>query len=265
MTRRLICFALVMFALAANCFGTVISNVAITGLFRNPTDDTPGVQAFDPAITPAGASTITTVVWGEPPVLNGPQSGYAFAANLAPGSINVNPPPVSSFFNLGTFTHNNFVVDNPYLTSVLLDVIMTFDVDGVSSGPHTFTYLFNHTETPNQIETAPPGIPVCPFLTPKGGECTDRVVLSNSGGPQSFTVGGVTFTLELFLQKGGINLSEFITNEGQSNEAQLVGRFSAADSTVPEPGTAGAVGVALAAFGVSRYRKLRSIRFEARK
>jgi hypothetical protein len=258
MTRRLICTALVMLTLAANSFGTVISDVTITGLFRSPTDDTAGVQVGDPAITPAIASTVTTVSWGVPPGAPGvnPQSNYVFAANLAPGNINVNPPPVSSFFTLGTFTHNNFVVDNPYLTSVLLDVIMTFKVDGVSSGPHTFTYLFNHTETPNQTET---GAPICPFATPIGLECTDRVILSNSGGPQVFNIGGVIFTLELSLQKNGINLSEFLTDEGLTNQAQLVGRFSASgDTTVPEPGTAGALGVALVALGVSRFRKMRA-------
>ncbi len=257
MTRKAICSALVMFALAINSFGAVITNVTITGLFHNPTDDTPGVQVGDPAVSPAGAAAVTTVSWGVPPGVGNPQSNYQFSATNPAGSINVNPPAVTPFFTLGTFTHNNFVVDNPYLTSVLLDVIMSFDVDGVASGAHTFTYLFQHTETPNQIETAPPGIPVCPFATPKGGECTDRVVLSNSGGPQSFSVGGAVFTLELALQKGGINLAEFITNEGQSNDALLVGRFSATDSPVPEPATAGAMGVALLALGAFRLRRSR--------
>ena len=262
MTRKAICSALVMLALAINSFGAVITNVTITALFHNPTDDTPGVQVGDPAVTPAGAGSVTTVSWGVPPGALG-QSNYRFAAINQPavpnigGPINVNPPAVTPYFTLGTFTHNNFVVDNPYLTSVLLDVILSFDVDGIPSGAQTFTYLFQHTETPNQIETAPPGIPVCPFATPKGGECTDRVVLSNSGGPQSFSIGGAVFTLELALQTGGINLSEFITNEGQSNDALLVGRFSAADSPVPEPATAGAMGAALLALGAFRLRRSR--------
>ena len=265
MTRKLFSYALVTLALAANCFGSTITNITITSRFHDPTDDTPGVQFFDPAVSPAGAAAVATVSWGEPPSAILPQSSYRFAAinqpavpNLA-GPINVNPPSVTAYFTLGTFTHNNFVVDNPYLTSVVLDVIMSFSVDGVPSGPQTFSYLIQHTETPNQIETAPPGVAVCPFATPKGAECTDRVVLPGGGAPQTFTIGGVTYSLELAFQTaGGRPVSEFITAETQSNDALLVGRFRATDAPVPEPGTIGSVSAALLALGVLRHRRSRA-------
>jgi PEP-CTERM motif len=248
--------------LAVCCFGSVITNVNITARFHSPTDDTPGVQPFDPVTAPAGAAAVTRVSWGEPPVLGGPQSGYVFAAinqpavpNIA-GPINVNPPALTPYFTLGTFTHNNFVVDNPYLTTVLLDVIMSFDIDGNPSGQQTFTFLIEHTETPNQVET---GAGICPFLTPVGAECTDRVNLGGGGVPQSFTLGGVTYTLDLAFQNGGSPISTFITNEGQSNNALLVGRFSAsADTTVPEPGTLAMASLALLGLAAARFRKARA-------
>ena len=257
MTRRLIQCALVTLTLTATSFASTITNVTIKGLFNSPTDDTPGVQVGDPAVTPAGAAAVTRVSWGVPPGVGNPQSSYVFSAINQPslpnigGPIPVNPPAVTPYFVLGSFTHNNFVVDNPYLTSVKLDVILSFDVDGVNTGPHTFTFLFNHTETPNVIEKA---IPVCPFLTTVGEECTDRVVL-NGTAPQNIVIGGVTFTLDLSLQVGGSPVSQFITREGFANTADVVARFSSASTPgIPEPATVAMLGSALLLIGARRWR-----------
>ena len=81
--------------------------------------------------------------WG---VTSGSQSGYDFTATLPPPLTFPGPVP---FFSLGTFTHRNFVVSSPSLTSVQLDVVLVLSVDGVQTGPLNFTFTFNHVETPN--------------------------------------------------------------------------------------------------------------------
>ena len=53
------------------------------------------------------------------------------------------PGPIP-FFSLGSFTHQNFAVDDPSLTSVQLDVLLVISVDGVPRPPFTFTFTFNH-------------------------------------------------------------------------------------------------------------------------
>ena len=71
--------------------------------------------------------------------------------------------------SLGSFMHRNFAVDDPSLTSVQLDVFLVISVDGVPRPPLTFTYTFNHVETPNKLDP-------CPFdPTPPPDGCSDRV------------------------------------------------------------------------------------------
>ena len=256
MTRQFLSGVLLTMMLAVSSFGSAITNVRIRGQFHNPTDDLgPGVQPGDPAPSPSVLGALTAINWGI--TLPGTQqSGYQFAAinqpalpNIA-GPIAVNPPPVTSYFTLGTFTHNNFVVDSPVLTSVMLDIVLNFDVDGIATGPLTFTYLLQHTETDNNTET---GAPICPFLTPVGEGCTDRVLISG-GAPQAFSINGVTFTLDLAFQIGGSPINQFITREQLANNAELVGRFAATSAEVPESSTAGLVGVALLGLGLARRR-----------
>ena len=64
------------------------------------------------------------------------------------------------FFSLGSFVHHNFVVGDPSLTSVQLDVVLVISVDGVPRPPLTFTYTFNHVETPNCLDP-------CPLIQPR--------------------------------------------------------------------------------------------------
>ena len=61
------------------------------------------------------------------------------------------PGPIP-FFSLGSFEHQNFVVDDPSLTSVELDVVLVISVDGVPRPPLTFTFTFNHDETQNDLD-----------------------------------------------------------------------------------------------------------------
>jgi hypothetical protein len=118
-------------------------------------------------------------------------------------------PGVVPFFSLGSFVHRNFAVDDPSLTSVQLDVSLVISVDGVPRPPLTFTYTFNHVETPNELDP-------CPFdpVPPPDG-CSDRVSIVASPTPTTFNVDGVDYTLALsFLDPNGNPVSQFITSEG---------------------------------------------------
>ncbi|HSC15541.1 MAG TPA: choice-of-anchor K domain-containing protein, partial [Gammaproteobacteria bacterium] len=127
------------------------------------------------------------------------------------------------FFSLGSFTHRNFAVDDPSLTSVQLDVLLVISVDGVPRPPLTFTFTFNHEETPN----FPPPPATCPYPTPPGEGCTDRVTIVASPTPTTFNVDGFDYTLSMSFLNNGNPVSEFITREGGTiNSSGLVGEFT---------------------------------------
>ena len=145
------------------------------------------------------------------------QSGYDFTATLPPPFTLPGPIP---FFSLGSFTHRNFEVDDPSLTSVQLDVVLVISVDGVPRAPLTFTFTFNHEETPNNLTP-------CPYPTPPGEGCTDRVTIVASPTPTTFNVDGVDYTLSMSFLNNGNPVSEFITREGGTiNSSGLVGEFT---------------------------------------
>ena len=93
-------------------------------------------------------------------------------------------------FPVATFSHRNFPVSDPSLTSVQLDFVLDFEVDGVQTGPLTFTFTFTHEETPNNLNP-------CPYPTPPSEGCTDRVTFIDAPDPTTFTVDGKTYTLGL--------------------------------------------------------------------
>ena len=153
------------------------------------------------AVPPACCQCASTITWG---VTAGSQSGYDFTANVPPPFDLPGPIP---FFSLGSFTHRNFEVDEPWLTSVQLDVVLVISVDGVPRPPLTFTFTFNHEETPNNLNP-------CPYPTPPGEGCTDRVTIVASPTPTTFNVDGVDYTLSMSFLNNGSPVSEFITREG---------------------------------------------------
>ena len=70
-------------------------------------------------------------------------------------------------------------------------------MNGVQTGPLTFTFTFNHEETVNNLDP-------CPYPTPPGQGCTDRVTFIDAPDPTTFTVGGKTYTLSMnFLDEDG--------------------------------------------------------------
>ena len=189
-----------------------ITYISITGTWHDPVDNVPGSQPGDPVIT--NGTPTSSIAWG---VTSGSQSGYDFTATLPPPLTFPGPVP---FFSLGTFTHRNFEVSSPSLTSVQLDVVLVLSVDGVPTGPLNFTFTFNHEETPNNATP-------CPYPTPPGDGCTDRVTIVSSAQPTTFTVDGVDYTLSMSFLNNGNPVSEFITREGGTiNSSGLVGDFT---------------------------------------
>lgn len=206
--------ALVAPFLAGSASAATITYLSVVGNWHDPTDNVPGSQPGDPVITNGSPTSI--VRWGT--VTGTPQSGYDYTVAIPPPVTLPGPVPA---FSLGTFTHRNFEVSDPSLTSVQLDVVLVLDVDGVQTGPLTFTYTFNHEETPNNA------VP-CPYPTPPGEGCTDRVTIVSSAQPTTFNIGGVDYTLSLtFLDANGDPITEFITREGGTiNTSGLGGQFT---------------------------------------
>ena len=204
--------AVCLLALAGSASAAQISYVSISGIWHDPMDNLPGSQPGDPVIT--NGTPTSSITWG---TTSGSQSGYDFTGTLPPPLTFPGPVP---FFSLGTFTHRNFEVSDPSLTSVQLDVVLVLSVDGVPTGPLNFTFMFNHIETPNNATP-------CPYPTPPGEGCTDRVTIASSAQPTTFTVDGVDYTLSMSFLNNGSPVSEFITREGGTiNSSGLVGQFT---------------------------------------
>ncbi len=188
-----------------------ITYASVVGSWRDPVDNMPGSQPGEPVYT--NGNPLSTIVWGD----STPQSGYDFTASVPPPFTLPGPVP---FFSLGSFTHRNFEVDDPSLTSVQLDVVLVINVDGVPRPPLTFTFTFNHEETPNNLSP-------CPYPTPVGEGCTDRVTIVASPSPTTFNVDGIDYTLSMSFLNNGSPVSEFITREGGTiNSSGLVGQFT---------------------------------------
>jgi uncharacterized repeat protein (TIGR01451 family) len=204
--------ALIALAPFASVSAATITYQSVTGIWHDPVDNLPGSQPGDPVITNGNPTSI--IRWGD---TSGQQSGYDITVAVPPPFTLPGPIP---FFSLGTFEHHNFVVGDPSLTSVQLDVVIMLAVDGVPTGPLTFTFTFNHEETPNNL------VP-CPYPTPPNEGCTDRVTIVASPQPTTFNVDGVDYTLAMNFLVNGQPVSEYITREGGSvNSSGLVGEFT---------------------------------------
>jgi len=201
----LLCFAAWLLPAARAEAQGQLTFTSAEAIWHSATDDTPGVQPGDPSIT-NGVPT-SSVSWG---TTTGPQSGYDVTITI----------PDPNTFPVATFAHRNFPVSDPSLTSIQLDFVLDFLVNGVQTGPLTFTFTFTHEETPNNQDP-------CPYPTPPGEGCTDRVTFVDAPDPTTFTVGGKTYTLGLsFLDDNGDPVTEFITLEGGLvNTANLDGDF----------------------------------------
>jgi uncharacterized repeat protein (TIGR01451 family) len=178
-TIAVVLLAIAAFSLPADrASAQAITFSSASASWRDAQDNVPGNQPGDPVIT-NGVPT-SSISWGGAT----PQSGYDVTITI--------PDPTQ--FPVADFTHRNFPVPDPSLTSVVLDIVIDFEVDGIPLGPLTFTFTFTHEETPNNLNP-------CPYPTPPGEGCTDRVTfLDGSGNPVDEFItseGGVANTAEL--------------------------------------------------------------------
>jgi len=132
-------------------------------------------------------------------------------------------------FPIGTLTHNNFPI---FAGGAITAVQLVVEVFVQGAGSFTFVYDLTVDETTNSGPLAS-----CPY--PSTVACSDAIVIVNDPTPQTFvTMNGVTWEIDL---KGftkpdtpGTPLMEFISDEGQSNDAVLWGIFNIIGCRDPE-------------------------------
>jgi hypothetical protein len=201
-------------------------------------------SSVTPAATATGVGT-NQIRWGVP--VGTLQSGYDY---------NGSAPPAQNFttetqFLVGTFVHHNQPITGDTITGASLDITMNMTF-GATNVIKTFTYNFEHVETPNGT---PCQFPSAPNLVP----CDDRVSILNSIPSNTFTIGGTAYTLNLlgFSTDNGNTVSNlFYTEEGVDNTAKLFGKVTSnLTGTVPEPSSIFLLATCAAGLCLKRFRR----------
>jgi hypothetical protein len=195
----------------------------------------------------------------------GRQSGYSFVGAAA------GPQESGVEFNLGTFTHNNFVINvGTSIQSASLGVVVNLVIGGVNRAI-TSSFGFRHWETNNNGE----GNGRCANRGANGSGvnsagCADRVtIVDNRDQQERFDIDGIQYILEItgFTRAGGL-FSEFWTTENAANSAILRAKFTAVGTTpggggggggtpnpVPLPAAAWMMLTGLGALGAARVAR----------
>jgi len=182
------------------------------------------------------------ISWG---VTTGDQSGYIFEGNAPQADV-------SSPFDIGTFTHNNFVVAGA-IESAILEVNVIGNVtEGPEIGVFNFTvsYNFLHDETPNLATVA-----ACdPTKQASTTPCDDVVTITDGAtSGAAVVVDGITYQFDIFgfSTDGGATISDrFLTQEQFANEASLYATFEA--TAVPLPAGVWLLLSGVGAMGIAR-------------
>lgn len=191
----------------------------------------------------------TMLQWGA----NTAFSSYVYDAVAPPEIVAV---PTNTWFQLGTFTHNNFPIPSgTSITSAALQIILDMQVpsDGAGGGNNVtklFNYTFNHDETPN----------AAPCAYPSDTACADKATITSAPGSQAFLIGNTWYTLQLGFGTSPQNvIDNFVTQEGKANTASIYGKFTTEGvPQVPEPGSMLALGLGLGgvALAIRRRRQM---------
>jgi hypothetical protein len=175
-----------------------------------------------PTINTINATT-TEVLWGRP-VVGNQRSSYLVSANVF-DPVEVTEGSPSAEFVFGNFTHNNFPIFAPWLTSVRLSVSGDVRINGDLVGNKTFLIDFFHDETFNNPNPCKYGGANFQGINING--CADRVVNVFASGSDTFLVGTTIYSMELHeFRIGGFDAPVFDTKENLVNHAQLLGRIN---------------------------------------
>lgn len=164
------------------------------------------------------------VRWGTP--LTGQKPGLRFDGSAPPPtSISIGDP-----FDLGTFTHFNFVTAvGTAVSSADISILLQLDNNGDLFSPDPLDFSFNIEETLNFFS-----VNSCPSFQKSSLGCDDRITFPKNFPTETFFVDNQELTLELLgFQVGGETVPAFITEEKKSNSAVLLGRIT--QLTPPPP------------------------------
>lgn len=158
------------------------------------------------------------VRWGIP-VTDAGQSGLGFegvgASTIVPGTE----------FLLGTLRHFNNTIQIP--TANAVDLAINLDLEGLGTQTFDFTMLID--ETTNNLDP-------CPYGDTQ--PCADSITWANAFAPQTFSQGGINYTLELLGFGAGGTTTQFISDEARTNSAELYARITEVPNpNVPTPAT----------------------------
>jgi hypothetical protein len=187
-------------------------------------------------------------------------SGYDFQADPVPLNVTVAPNSTSGLFDLGDFTHHNRPIPSgTSITSIDLKLTTGVFVDGFDLGLKNFVFQFVHDETPNGDNPCKYGGANNQGVNVNG--CADRVSTNWLTTSDSFSIGGIDYTLKIMgFMVGTDEFSSFLTKESFENvatlRAEVITRKQAEDENLPEPGSLALMGLGLASLAlVYRWRR----------
>jgi hypothetical protein len=203
--------AAVMFGGVSTAIAATISVTSVGGTWASTDPSNP------PGLAGIGTNAVS---WGIP--LGSHKSGYSFVGAAA-GQIETGVD-----FDLGTFTHNNFVIrPNSSIRGAGLGVIVNLVVGGVAQAVNA-AFNFEHWETDNSPRHGGCANGGANRVGVNASGCADRVTITdNSASQEKFVIDGFEYILEITgFTRAGQLFSAFWTEENKANSAVLRARFT---------------------------------------